>query len=104
MDVPHVVAPGAEVSFNFDVTAPSVPGFYNFQWRMVQDGVEWFGEYTPATLIDVYSASYCDWSEEQDCYYEGASGIPIHAVAASIRAGTIFRQPPATDTGGKHDM
>lgn len=69
VDVPQVVVPGAEVSFNFDVTAPSVQGFYNFQWRMVQDGVEWFGEYTPAVLIDVYSANYCDWWEEQDCYY-----------------------------------
>jgi len=31
-------------TFTFIVTAPSTPGTYNFQWQMVQDGVEWFGE------------------------------------------------------------
>ena len=36
------VAPGAQVTFNFTVSAPG-PGKWNFQWRMVQEGVEWFG-------------------------------------------------------------
>jgi hypothetical protein len=35
--------PGQNVTFNFNVTAPSTPGMYNFQWKMVQDFVEWFG-------------------------------------------------------------
>src|SRR5207253_2652947 len=37
------VAPGANVTFSFNVTAPATKGTYNFQWRIVQDGVEWFG-------------------------------------------------------------
>jgi hypothetical protein len=33
------VAPGANYTFTFTVTAPSTPGTYNFQWRMVKEGV-----------------------------------------------------------------
>jgi len=35
---------GAPVDFT--VTAPATEGEYRFSWRMVQDGVEWFGEWT----------------------------------------------------------
>jgi hypothetical protein len=38
------VAPGQQKTFTFTVTAPTVVGTYNFQWRMVQDGVAWFGD------------------------------------------------------------
>jgi hypothetical protein len=38
------VAPGQEKTFRFAVTPPVTPGTYNFQWRMVQEQVEWFGE------------------------------------------------------------
>lgn len=30
-------------TFKFTVTAPSTPGIYNFQWRMLEEGVGWFG-------------------------------------------------------------
>lgn len=46
------VAPGQQVSFTFLVTAPG-PGVYRFQWRMVQDLVQWFGETTPSQNITV---------------------------------------------------
>ncbi len=42
--LPHDVAPGEEVTFTATLTAPSTEGVYVIQWRMVQDGVEWFGE------------------------------------------------------------
>lgn len=38
------VPPGGTVTFTMQVTAPSAPGEHRFAWRMVQDGVEWFGE------------------------------------------------------------
>ena len=47
------IGPGASKTFAFTVTAPSTPGTYNFQWRMVQDGVEWFGGYTPNVAVTV---------------------------------------------------
>jgi RHS repeat-associated protein len=47
------VSPGATTTFSFVVTAPSNPGSYNFQWRMVQDGVGWFGALTPNVAVQV---------------------------------------------------
>jgi len=40
-------------SCTFNLTAPMTPGTYNFQTRLVQDGVEWFGEYSPNVAITV---------------------------------------------------
>lgn len=51
--LPNDVPPGATVTFTFDVIAPAKSGTYNFQWRMVQDGVEWFGPQTPNVLVSV---------------------------------------------------
>ena len=49
------VAPGDSYTFTFPVTAPSTQGTYNFQWRMVQDGVQWFGEYTGNVAVADYN-------------------------------------------------
>lgn len=37
------VRPGATYTFNYTLTAPSTPGNYTTQWRMVRDGYAWFG-------------------------------------------------------------
>ena len=37
------IAAGANAVFTIHATAPTTPGTYPFAWRMVQDGVEWFG-------------------------------------------------------------
>lgn len=54
--LPHDVAPGQIVAFNMTLTAPQVSsrmvGYY-VQWRMVQDGVEWFGQQTTAQHVYV---------------------------------------------------
>ena len=51
--LPASIAPGQTATFNFAITAPTNPGTYNFQWRMVQDGVAWFGDQTPNVAISV---------------------------------------------------
>jgi serine protease len=51
--LPSDVPPGATVTFTFDVIAPAKSGTYNLQWRMVQDGVEWFGPLTPNVPVSV---------------------------------------------------
>lgn len=43
----------AIATFNFNITTPATPGAYNFQWRMVQEGVAIFGDYSPAITINV---------------------------------------------------
>jgi Ig-like domain from next to BRCA1 gene len=47
------VAPGAEVALTFTVKSPRSAGEYDFQWRMVQDGVEWFGDETRKVTVAV---------------------------------------------------
>jgi subtilisin family serine protease len=53
IELPTSVAPGQEVTLNFTITAPATPGTYNFQWRIVREWVEWFGDYTPNVAITV---------------------------------------------------
>ncbi|HTG14382.1 MAG TPA: NBR1-Ig-like domain-containing protein [Blastocatellia bacterium] len=45
------VAPGANRTFTFNITAPSSAGTYNFQWGMIQSGVGLFG--SPSTNVAV---------------------------------------------------
>jgi RHS repeat-associated protein len=45
--------PGEQWNFTFNVTAPTTPGNYNFQWRMLQEFVEWFGDSTPNVVVNV---------------------------------------------------
>ncbi|NVD69553.1 VCBS repeat-containing protein [Duganella sp. BJB1802] len=53
--VPLTTTVGAsgQLSFSVPVTAPTVPGTYNFQWQMLQEGVEWFGPETPNVQVVV---------------------------------------------------
>jgi hypothetical protein len=51
------VEPGQAKSFTFQVTAPNQPGTYNFQWQMVQEGVEWFGQFSANVRVEIASTS-----------------------------------------------
>jgi len=53
------IAPGQSKTFSFTITAPATPGTYNFQWRMLQEGIEWFGDYSQNRAISVESGSNC---------------------------------------------
>jgi hypothetical protein len=46
------VAPGAQVTLTFNITAPSVAGAYNFQWQMKQ-GTSYFGASTTNVAINI---------------------------------------------------
>lgn len=48
-ELPGPVAPGQDVTFSFPVSPPGAPSAV--QWRMVQEGVEWFG--APSTAVTV---------------------------------------------------
>lgn len=51
--VPTSVPTNASVTFAFEIKAPATAGTYNFQWRMVKDGVAWFGDTTPNVALVV---------------------------------------------------
>lgn len=47
------VKPKQTYIFSFTVTAPATAGNYEMQWRMVQDGREWFGQFSEKITINV---------------------------------------------------
>jgi len=53
VNLPRAVALGETVTISFTVTAPAQAGTYSFQWRMVEELVEWFGDATPLTRVVV---------------------------------------------------
>lgn len=51
--VPHDVPPNTEVTFVFPMAATTRGAEKNFQWKMVLDGVAWFGQTTPNVVVRV---------------------------------------------------
>lgn len=51
--IPNDVAPGGQVAIRGNMTAPIAAGSYNFQWRMVSESAQWFGDFTPNAVINV---------------------------------------------------
>jgi putative Ig domain-containing protein/matrixin/Ig-like domain-containing protein/S-layer family protein len=58
VSLPGSVAPGAQVSFTFNVNAPTVTNSYNFQWRMIHEGSASFG--AMSTNVSVSVQRYSD--------------------------------------------
>lgn len=55
VELPAAVAPGETATFELPVVAPSAPGVYPFQWRLLQERVRWFGDPTPLVGVNVVS-------------------------------------------------
>jgi hypothetical protein len=52
VDLQNSVPPGGEATFNFEVEASTAAGGgAAFQWQMLQEGAEWFGDRTPAVFV-----------------------------------------------------
>ena len=47
------IAPGQSKTFTFQIKAPARAGSYNFQWRMLCEGIQWFGDYSPVVTVSV---------------------------------------------------
>jgi len=41
--VAGTINPGSNKAFTFNATAPTTPGTYAFDWKMLEEGVQWFG-------------------------------------------------------------
>ena len=57
VNVAAPVAPGANASFSFNVTAPVTTGNHNFQWQMAKDAVGFFGSGSTNLVIGVSAAN-----------------------------------------------
>lgn len=50
----ETIVPNASKTFTFTITAPSSPGTYDFQWKMVEEGIpDWFGDASDNVQITV---------------------------------------------------
>ena len=54
------ILPGQEKTFQFEITAPNIVGNNNFQWKLIKEGVEWFGGLTPNKTIAIGAENYID--------------------------------------------
>jgi putative Ig domain-containing protein/Ig-like domain-containing protein len=81
------VAPGSNATFTFNVTAPAA-GTYNFQWRMAQDGVGAFGDFSTNVSIVVSQP--------------GGGGQPLVITTTVLGNGTknVLYSQQVTATGG----
>ena len=75
--LPASVEAGGTATFNFRIQAPTVPGTYNFQWRMVQEAIELFGDFTRNVAVVVGTAS-------SDAVFV-ANSAPL-----TVNAGSVF--------------
>ncbi|GAB2864388.1 hypothetical protein GCM10027277_36420 [Pseudoduganella ginsengisoli] len=71
------IAPGQQKTFTFNITAPTTPGVYNFQMRMVQEFIEWFGEYSTNVAVAVGTSDAITY------YHNDAAGTPLMASDAN---------------------
>ncbi len=53
LDQGEQIEPNENKTFEFEITAPSDAGKYNFQWKMLEEDVEWFGAETRNVVITV---------------------------------------------------
>ncbi len=102
VSVNGTVPPGDSKVFNFNVTAPATPGTYNFQWQMVQDNFQWFGDLTSNVSVQVVAPPVITrFTATPDVIAKGQSSqlewTTTHATHVSIDQG-ISQVPVNGDT------
>lgn len=88
--LPHDITPGQEVTFSANFEAPKSEGVSIVQWRMVQDGVEWFGEKSKIlSLVNIQdTAAYYTYN------LPSAENVYDEAMAAACLQGLMNREKP----------
>jgi hypothetical protein len=97
------IAPGQTKTFTFTVQAPASSGTYGFQWRMVREGVAWFGGSSANVSVTVSSGT---GTPPAQAPYGGAAW----AVPGTIQAenfdvggeGVAYHDTTSTNTGGAY--
>lgn len=90
IDVPDTVSPGDTVTFTTTLTAPTDEGIYVIQWRMVQEGVEWFGEKSEIIPFKNYTDSNAIFIYQQKAY----GNIYDESMAVACMQGLVNRDGP----------
>jgi len=91
------INPGSAVTFFFNPTAPSTPGTYSFDWRMVEDGVEWFGPVCSSAPIIVASQTHLGCSNNSCAVLSGPPPNTDGCTAVGQACGVLPTPPTVTD-------
>jgi RHS repeat-associated protein len=78
--LPASVAPNANVTISFNVTPPA-SGTSNFQWRMVQDGVEWFGDASTNVAVRTNAAPSVTLAQPTQTSFGAPATVALSATA-----------------------
>lgn len=97
--LPKNVGEDESVTFTFTATAPSIspsaPTKYDFDWRMVQEGVRWFGETCEA---DIYVAEKYDIKSPTNGTSTSSTFVP-----GTSFTWTVNFEVPNDDNGDSND-
>ena len=91
------IAPGQTKTFSFSVTAPNTPGNYNFQWRMLREYVEWFGDYSANSAVRV-TGTYLHVLSSGQSLSVGGESSP--ALSTSQPYNNVMLSPDVQGTAG----
>ena len=87
--LPSPVAAGSSVTFSFEVTAPTTPGTYNFQWQM-EDGTTFFGAASTNVSVRVVARPAVSiTSPTNGAPFAAPASIPLRASATSSGVTTL---------------
>ncbi|MCX6712905.1 MAG: DUF2341 domain-containing protein, partial [Candidatus Vogelbacteria bacterium] len=89
------IVPGQTKTFSFSVKAPTTISAYNFQWKMMQENVQWFGDSTPNITVAVVTSASCT----DDCAPSGAkqcSGTTGYQTCGNYDTDTCLEWSSAT--------
>mgnify|MGYP001029983646 CR=1 FL=1 len=91
------IVPGEEKTFTFEVIVPDADGIYNFQWQMVQDGEEWFGD--KSELKQVISGNPGNYLDDCDATtdWKSSSGLSLNETDQQQGRGCIEFTAASTD-------
>ena len=84
----ETVSPGATKTFTFNVTAPTTPGPYDFQWQMVQNETQWFGAASQKVGI-VVGVPPTVTSLTPSAGYQNQHDIPIEIRGTNLLGATL---------------
>jgi len=106
------ISPGQNGAFTFNCTAPTTAGSYAFDWKMVQDGVAWFGATSTggitvnaagggAVIVDNQQATYTGtWATGSSATDKYGADYRYHSTAAVSEPATFT----ANITGGAKNV
>lgn len=84
-------------TFTFEIKAPLTPGTYNFQWRMFEEGLEFFGASSKNVVISVGDIpDYLDDCDDKDAW-KSSAGLMMQTEDIKQGSGAIEFNGSSTD-------